>query len=127
MLQTPSILITDDDQQLRETIRDVLLPEGYRTYLAGDGLEAYHIVQQEQIDLVLLDMHMPRLTGLQTLRMMKEFKALMPCILMSAQIDERIRAEAEEAEAFTVLRKPVSRFDLKDVVQQTLYRTYGWG
>ncbi len=127
MLQTPSILITDDDQQLRETIRDVLVPEGYRTYLAGDGLEAYHIVQQEQIDLVLLDMHMPRLTGLQTLRMMKEFKALMPCILMSAQIDERIRAEAEEAEACMVLRKPVSRFDLKDVVQQTLYRTYGWG
>ena len=127
MLDTPSILITDDDRRLRETLRDVLLPEGYRMLLAGDGVEAYEIVQQDDVDLVLLDMHMPRMTGLQTLRLLKEFKSPLPCILMSAEMDEVIRAEAEEAEAFTILRKPVSRFDLRDVVQQALYRTYGWG
>ncbi len=127
MLDHPSILITDDDQRLRETIRDVLVPEGYRTLLASDGVEALKIVQQEQIDLVLLDMHMPRMSGLQTLQLLKQRQAPLPCILMSAQMDEVIRAEAERAEAFRVLRKPVSRFDLQDVVQQALYRTYGWG
>jgi CheY-like chemotaxis protein len=127
MLDTPSILITDDDRRLRETMRDVLAPAGYRTLLAGDGVEAYEIVQQNDVDVVLLDMHMPRMTGLQTLRLLKEFKSPLPCILMSAEMDEVIRAEAEEAKAFTILRKPVSRFDLTDVVQQALYRTYGWG
>ena len=126
-LDTPSILITDDDRRLRETIRDVLVPKGYRILMAGDGVEAFEIVQHEQIDLVLLDMHMPRMTGLQALRLVKKFKSLLPCILMSAEMNDTLRAEAEEAEVFTILRKPVGRLNLTEVVQQALYRTYGWG
>ena len=127
VVDTPSILITDDDCRFRETLREVLEPEGYRTLLAADGQEAYEIVQHNEVHVVLLDMHMPRLTGLETIRLVKRFKALLPCILISAELDEDLRAEAVKAHAFDVLRKPVSRFDLTQIVHQALRRTYGWG
>ncbi|HEX4148772.1 MAG TPA: response regulator, partial [Pirellulales bacterium] len=57
-----SILITDDDPSFRETLRSVFEPRGFRTLLAGDGEEALRIVERDEIHLVLLDMHMPRLT-----------------------------------------------------------------
>jgi hypothetical protein len=65
-----SILITDDDRDSRETLRDIVAPQGYRTILAASGEEALEIIHVEPIHLVLLDMHMARLTGLETVRLM---------------------------------------------------------
>ena len=66
---------------LRETLCEVLSPQGFRTLLAEDGEQAVRIVRTERVHLVLLDMHMPKLTGLETLRQVKQLKALLPCIL----------------------------------------------
>jgi CheY-like chemotaxis protein len=65
----PSILITDDDRGFRETLRGVFEPEGFQTLLAEDGAQAIDIVRSFDVHLLLLDMHMPRLTGLETLRL----------------------------------------------------------
>ena len=75
---------------------------------------------------VLLDMYMPKLTGLETLCLVKQFKSLLPCILMSADLDERIVDQAERNHAFSVLRKPVTRLQITGVVQMALERTYNW-
>ena len=58
----PSILITDDDRDFRETLRALLEPRNFRTLLAGDGEEALDIVRAEPVHLVLLDNNMPRLS-----------------------------------------------------------------
>ena len=121
------MLITDDDRDFRETLGAVFAPRGFRTLLASDGDEAVTIVRREQIHVVLLDMHMPRMTGIQTVHLVKQYKSRLPCILMSAEMDDAIEAEAEEADVYSILRKPVSRIDLTDNVKQALYRTYGWG
>jgi CheY-like chemotaxis protein len=127
MLTTsPSLLITDDDLAFRETLQDVLEPLGVRTLLAADGEEALDIVHREEVHLVLLDMHMPRLTGLETLRLVKQFKAILPCILLSAELDEWIVEQARLARAFSVLCKPVTRRQITGVVAQALQRTYNW-
>jgi CheY-like chemotaxis protein len=126
VIETPSILITDDDPVFRDTVCGVLEPDGFRTIVASSGEEACEIIQSEEVHVALFDIHMPRLTGLETLRLVKQFKALLPVILMSARLDETIRAEAEREAAFAVLAKPVSRFDLTNSVQQALHRTYGW-
>src|SRR5438093_2570601 len=83
-----SILITDDDVGCREVLRDIVEPEGYRTHLASSGEEALEIVQHQPIHLALLDMHMPRLTGLETLELVRHINALLPCILVTADPDE---------------------------------------
>lgn len=122
----PSILITDDDLAFRETLQTVFEPQGFRTLTAGDGEEAVAIVRREEVHLVLLDMHMPKLTGLETIRRLKQFKALLPCILMSANLDEFIVEQARIVRAFSVLAKPMSRRELTGVVRQALERTYNW-
>lgn len=123
---TPSLLITDDDCQFRETVRGVLEPQGFRTLMAGDGEEALRIVRSQEVHLVLLDMHMPKLTGLETVRLVKEVKALLPCILLSANADAELVEQAYRAQVFSVLAKPVSRLTLTDIVRSALWRTYNW-
>lgn len=122
----PSILITDDDFGFRETLRGVFEPQGFRTLLASDGEEAVQIVEREPVHLLLLDMHMPKLTGLETIRRVKQIHALLPCILMSADLDESIRDQARLARAFSVLAKPVSTRNITLIVRTALRRTYHW-
>src|SRR5438552_11865594 len=108
-LEFPSILITDDDRDFRETVRVVFEPRGFRTLLAGDGEEALHIIRGQEVHLLLLDMHMPKLTGLETIQRVKQFRWRLPCILLSAALDESLIQQAQRAQAFSVLSKPVSR------------------
>jgi len=126
-IPAPSLLITDDDPAFRETLQSVFEPQGFRTLLAGDGEEAISIVRRERVHLVLLDVHMPKLTGLETLRLVKQFRAILPCILLSADLDEQIVRQARQAHAFDVLAKPVSRRQITCTVRHALEWTYHWG
>jgi CheY-like chemotaxis protein len=126
MIETPSLLITDDDSAFRETLQGVFEPQGYRTILAGDGEEALSIVRTQVVHLAILDMHMPKLTGLETLRLVKQFKAMLPCIILSADLDEMIVEQARREHAYSVVRKPVTRIQITRVVTQALEMTYNW-
>ncbi len=120
-----SILITDDDRDSRETLRDIVAPQGYRTILAASGEEALEIVHVEPIHLVLLDMHMQRLTGLETIRLMHEENAVLPCILVTADADAGLIRQALNAQVFSVIPKPVSKNVVLYTVVRALGRVYG--
>jgi len=126
LIESPSLLITDDDTEFRQTLRSVFEPQGFQTYLAGDGEEALQIVRDREVHLVLLDMHMPKLTGLETIRLVRQFKSLLPCILMSAQLDDFIIEQAEREHVFSVLPKPVTFRQITGVVRRALQQTYNW-
>lgn len=125
-IEAPSLLITDDDRAFRETLQGVFEPQGFRTLLASDGEEALSIVRNEEVHLLLLDMHMPKLTGLETLRRVKRVKSILPCILLSAQLDDLLIEQARLAQAFSVLPKPVTMRQIIGVVRVALERTYHW-
>lgn len=125
-VEAPRLLVTDDDVNLRETVREVLEPRGLQALLAGDGEEALRIVQRETVHVVLLDMHMPKLTGLETIRRVKQFRALLPCILMSARLDETLIEQARQAQADSVLPKPLSLSRLVMEVYRALHQSYNW-
>lgn len=124
--QNPSLLITDDDSAFRETLQGVFETQGYRTLLAGDGEEALKIIRTQVVHVALLDMHMPKLTGLETLRLAKQLKAMLPCIILSADLDEMIAEQARREHAYSVIRKPVTRLQITRVVTQALEATYNW-
>ena len=126
LLSAPSILITDDDREFRETLNGVIEPQGFRTVQAEDGEQAVSIVRTQSIHLVLLDMHMPKLTGLEVIRQLKQLNARLPCILLSADADERLVEQARLVQAFSVLAKPVSRPDILSAVQLALWTAYNW-
>ncbi len=126
LLETPSLLITDDDADFRQTLQGVFEPRGFRTLLAGDGEEALKIVCREVVHVILLDMHMPRLTGLETLRLVRKLKAGLPCILLSGALDELLIEQARQAEVFSVLPKPVALSQLTGAVGLALRTFYDW-
>jgi CheY-like chemotaxis protein len=126
LLEHPTLLITDDDASFRETLRGAFEPRGFNTLLAGNGEEALEIVHHEKVHLVLLDVHMPKLSGLETLQRLKQFREILPCILLSAQLDDLIIEQAKLARAFSVLSKTVTITQITNVVRLALQRTYAW-
>ncbi len=109
-MNTPlSILIADDDDACRETLRDIVEPEGYRTVLASSGEEALEIVQGEEIHLALFDVQMPRLTGLEAVQLVHQINALLPCILVTANATQEVMQQAFQVRAYSVIPKPVSK------------------
>jgi CheY-like chemotaxis protein len=126
-MDTPSeryeLLIVDDDDRFRETLRLVFEPH-FELVEASCGEEAVEIVQQQPVDLILLDMNMSVLTGLDTLRIVKRTLIRVPCILITANATEELRRHAAEADAWSVLRKPVSKRELFTSVAGALQAVY---
>jgi CheY-like chemotaxis protein len=121
------LLITDDDRQFRESLRGIFETEGFQTYLAHSGEEALDIVQEQRIHLALLDQHLPRLTGLETLRLIRQVNALLPVILLTGDNTQQLMRDALSAHAFCVMSKPVSRNVVVYTVQRALARSYASG
>lgn len=117
------LLIADDDAQFREVLRTLLEP--FFTLLeASSGEEAIEIVEGERVDLLLLDMHMDRLTGIETIQMVKIIMPVTPCILITADATEELVREATVAEAYSVLKKPVRKADLLRAVNSAIVSAY---
>jgi DNA-binding NtrC family response regulator len=112
------ILITDDDVGCRESLRSIVEPEGFETSLASSGEEALEIVREKPIHLAMFDVNMPRLTGLETLQLVRQINALLPCILVTADPDEDLMRQAFRYHAYSVIPKPVS----KNIVLYTVMR-----
>lgn len=125
-LNMPSMLITDDDRAFRETLGGLFEERGFHTMLAEDGQEAFEIVQRVTIHVVLLDMNMPRLTGLETIRRVKRVYATVPCILLSAEMDETLAEAARQADAFSTHAKPISLPEITRTVSLAMRVTYDW-
>jgi CheY-like chemotaxis protein len=120
-----SILITDDDQGCRETLREIVEPEGFQTFLAASGEEAVDIVREVPVHLALLDMHMPRMTGLETLQLVRQINIVLPCILVTADASDQVMRQAFRAHAYSVIPKPVSKNVVLYTVVRALLRAYG--
>lgn len=122
--QTPyQLLIADDDSGFREVLREVLAPY-FQLFEAESGEQAIELVEQTHVDIVLLDMHMDILTGLEAVRILKQINALLPCILITADATDELRQDASAADAYEVLSKPVKRQELVTTVSHALVETY---
>jgi CheY-like chemotaxis protein len=125
MLDRPySILITDDDPVARETLREIVAPQGYHTLMAESGEEALDLVRQHEVHLALFDMHLPRLSGLETLALVRQMRGAIPAILITADQDENLMRRALSEHAYCVLAKPVSKNVVIYVVHKAIEKFY---
>ena len=118
----PKILICDDEDVLRRLVCASLARGDYELLEARDGDEAVEVAAAEQPQLILLDMMMPRRTGLEVLEHVRSDAALAatPVIMLSARTQENDRAAADDAGATLFLPKPFSPSDLAALVAKTL-------
>ncbi|MGH7225155.1 MAG: response regulator [Gemmataceae bacterium] len=120
-----AILIADDDTSCRQALRDIMEPEGFRTLMASSGEEALDIVRQVDVHLALLDMHMPTLTGLETLQLVRQIKGMLPAILITADATESLIRQACQLHCYSVLPKPLSKSVVLYTVVRALAVVYG--
>jgi CheY-like chemotaxis protein len=102
------VLIVDDDASFAETIKELLMHNEYRTTVAGDGDEGLRLVREGHVDLVILDMRLPTISGLEVCEQLADHDPPIPIIVVTAYSDERTRAlaYAESAVIRGVLSKP---------------------
>lgn len=120
-----SILIADDDPGCRETIREIVEPEGYQALMAASGEEALEIVQEAPVHLALFDMHMNRLSGLETVQLVHQINHVLPCIIITADATEDLMRQAFHVRVYSVIPKPVSRHMLLYTMVKALMKAYG--
>src|SRR5438046_176253 len=122
MSDPATLLIADDDPGLRQSLERTLTREGYRVILASDGNAALERLQAGGVDLVLTDLKMPGLSGIELLRAVKAIAADVDVILLTAfgTVEEAVKAMKEGAYDF--LTKPFQRAQLLRLIRQALER-----
>ena len=114
-MTTPSrVLVVDDDENLGVIIAEILMAAGYEVQTADDGLRGFMIYLEQQPEIVLTDVQMPELDGLEMMRCIRTINPNVKTVYVSGavtQYHEALRREAEEYGA-VVLNKPFSRMDL---------------
>jgi DNA-binding response OmpR family regulator len=104
---TKRVLIVDDEPQVAETLAEHL-GDRYAVEVVADGTAALGAVTRTRPDVVLLDMNMPGLTGLEVLRRLQAIDAAIPVIMITATEDTSAVAEALRSGAFSYIPKPFS-------------------
>jgi DNA-binding response OmpR family regulator len=110
------VLVVDDDSGIRAFVRDALEDEGYHVATASTGPQALNLIATEPPALVLLDLHIPNMSGWEVHHWLRRWHHDVPVVYMSA--DERVRAEARERHAAGSLSKPFDLGELLTVVER---------
>jgi two-component system response regulator MprA len=116
------ILVVDDERAAREALRRALRLEGYEVELASDGEEALALHRQQEPDLILLDVLMPRLDGLDTCRRLRATGDTTPVLILTARVEVEDRVEGLDAGADDYLTKPFALDELLARVRALLRR-----
>jgi two-component system CheB/CheR fusion protein len=108
-----SVVIADDDSEVREVLAEYLRQHGWHVFEAVNGLDALLHVKRQHPHAVLLDLQMPRLGGIETLKRIRVFDPTITVVIVSGNVDAELRRQAETIGAPAVLHKPV---DLRAVL-----------
>jgi DNA-binding NtrC family response regulator len=116
------ILIVDDEERMRRLLARVLAKEGYETASAGSGIEAMRLIAADSFDLVITDIHMPGMGGLQLLAEIKEYDPALPIIIITAYGTVESAVQALRAGAYDYITKPFETDEIKLTVAKALER-----
>ena len=117
-----SILVVDDEESFLSLLQTTLLQEGYTVETAIDGVAAINKLQLQPFDLVLLDVKMPRVDGIEVLRFAKDHYLDTQVIMLSGVSNLKIAVECMQIGAYTYITKPYSVDELLTVINRALER-----
>ena len=115
-----TILVVDDEDGVRESVREVLSDEGYRVVDTADGTQVLRIIKEQRPELVLLDIWMPQMDGIGLLKEIKSQKPDINVVMVSGHGNIHTAVTATKFGAFDFIEKPVSLDGLLSTVQRAL-------
>ncbi len=116
------MLVVDDSNELSQVIADFLGMFGYDVTTAKDGYAALDLMKERRLDIVVTDIHMPRMDGLKLMTEVKQQYPGMPVVLITGFSVEDARKVAFERGADAFMAKPFHLKDLKDVIDSVCNR-----
>jgi two-component system KDP operon response regulator KdpE len=124
VVKETKILIADDEPKIRMFLRANLEARGYEVYLAQDGIEAVEMTESVLPDIIVLDVNMPRMDGIEACRRIREW-ADMPIIILSIRGDEKDKVRALDEGADDYVTKPFGMEELLARIRVALRRSTG--
>lgn len=114
------ILIVDDQYGIRILLTEIFQKDGYETYQAGSGVQALTIVKEMLPDLVILDMKIPGMDGLEILKRLKEYNSDIKVIMMTAYGELDMINKAMDLGAVTHFAKPFDIDEIREEIKKQL-------
>ena len=125
-MEKGTILIVDDEKEIRDLVDIYLKSDGFNTIKACDGLEAINLLQDNDVDLIILDVMMPNLNGIEACLKIREMKE-MPIIMLSAKSEDIDKILGLNMGADDYLTKPFNPLELVARVKSQLRRFHKFG
>ena len=117
-----NLLLVEDDRTLREAIRYNLISQGYNVYSTEDGGEGLNIAKSKPVDLILLDLMLPKLSGLEICKTLRRDGSILPIIMLTAKDSEFDKVYGIESGADDYITKPFSMRELMARISSQLRR-----
>jgi DNA-binding NtrC family response regulator len=119
MTAKSSVLIVDDEFGVRESLR-MLLKSHYEIFTAQDGEEALEVLKERKIDLITLDLNMPKLSGIETLREIRKIDSEVPVIIITGYGTQKDEEEALHYGVTDFISKPFNTSKIISVIDRIL-------
>jgi len=114
------VLVADDEANLRRVLAAILTRDGYDVHMAEDGVAALEFLREHHLDLVITDLKMPRMDGMELLREVQRMDRQLPVIMLTAHGTVDNAVEALKLGAIDYLTKPFDQTEIRNVVQKAL-------
>jgi DNA-binding NtrC family response regulator len=121
MKKRPTILLTDDNKEFTLNLSDILDLKGNNVLKANDGFEALDIIKTSTVDLILMDIKMPVMNGVDTYKKIKTIDPIVPVIMLTAYALEELIQESLQEGAFACLKKPLDFNELFATIEQAIH------
>lgn len=113
------VFVVDDEEDTREYIKSHFKRRGYLMFTAGSAEEALPIIKEENPNIMLLDMNLPKMNGIELLKLVRQFNPTIKVILISgSEMDPANDSQIKELDVLDVVRKPVSFEALEEILKK---------
>jgi len=124
ILNQCSILLAEDEQRVRESFKKVLLLYVDNVYTAGDGEEAYELYKKHNPSIIITDIKMPKMNGLELIKKIRQKNKEIPIIVTSAYTDQDFLLESIKLSLIEYVIKPIKENDLNRLLKECAQKLY---
>jgi DNA-binding response OmpR family regulator len=117
---TSRVVVIDDDRSWTDTLAGLLTDRGLSVCMAHDGVEGYQIIEATRPSLIILDLNLPRMSGIQLLARLRQSGWSIPVVVISGEDDPDVKMKVATAGANAFLAKPASLADLLNALRRFL-------